>query len=365
MSRILLICLIFPLAAVYADTIKLKTGEVLQGRVTASSADSVTFEVQFSPTIVEQQIYARADIANLAVEADDEIAYAKIRDIRTPETALNPKVCQALLDNDLAPFLKQFPASARVVDVQQQVKSIQDDLLRLKRGDVKVFGTWYDHAAFDAEKYQIEAATVLEEMKQEIAAKNFPSAMNSFDLLLRSYQNSAAYVEALPLARKAIVSLEQQLNFEIGNLPDTKAQRQANLDRTPVEDRPPIQRAIDAENARAVATALLAQKNNQRFFTIFPFDEQGLQAMQAAVQQIETQLKDVDAKKLAEGARLVRQANEELATHQISEAETTIAQLKATWQEYEGLARMEQRLQAEKTANADSAARANTPALPQ
>lgn len=351
MTRILRILLTLPLAAAFADTIKLKSGEVLQGHVVNSDTKSVTFDIQFSPTIVDQQTYARTDIADLSVEAGDETAFARIREIKTPDTALSPKDCQSLIDSELAPFLKQYPASPRKADVQRQIAAMRADLARLNAGDIKVSGAWYDKGTQETEKYQIEAATLLEAMKQQIDAKNFPTAMNSYTLLQRSYQNSMAFVEAVPLATKAVASLQQQLNFAIGNLPETKALRQTSIDRTPIEDRPPIQRAIDAENARAAATALLAQKNNEQFFTIFPFDETGLKAMLTASQQTETQLAAIDSKKFEQAAQLVRRADQELASHHLAAAGTTLDELKTAWPEYEGLNRMEQQLQAAQTAD--------------
>jgi hypothetical protein len=361
-TRILPILLTLPLGVAFADTIKLKSGEVLQGHVLSSDATTVTMEVQFSPTIVDQQVYNRSDIENISVESGDEIAFAKIRNLKTPDTALTPQACQSIIDKDLAPFLRQFPTSTRKADVERQITAIQADLARLKAGDIKVSGIWYDKASFEAEKYQIEAATLLEAMKQQLAAKNFAASMNSYDLMQRNYQNSLAFAEAVPTALKALASLEQQLNFEIGNLPQTKAQRQATIDRTPIESRQPIQQAIDAENAQAEATAQLAQKNNQRFFTIYAFDEKGLKSMQDATRQIEPELKAIDTAKLSRNAQLARQANNELETFQLAAAETSIEQLKTIWPEYEALGRLQQRLLASKAADKASSDKQNAPA---
>jgi hypothetical protein len=235
-------------------------------------------------------------------------------------------------------------------------------LVKLKAGDIKVSGIWYDKASFEAEKYQIEGATLLEAMKQQLAAKNFAAAINSYDLMQRTYQNSVAYAEAVPLALKALTSLEQQLNFEIGNLPQTKAQRQATIDRTPIESRQPVQQAIDAENAQAEATAQLAQKNSQKFFTIYAFDEKGLKTMQEAARQMEPEIRATDAEKLSRNAQLARQANNELATFQLAAAETTIEQLKTAWPEYEALGRLQQRLLASKATEKASSEKENPPA---
>ena len=358
MTRLLSIFLILPLAASFADVIKLKSGETIEGHVTASTADTVTIAVNFTPTIVDERSVARADIAYINVEAGDEIAYAKIRDIQSPDTELSPADCQKIIDEKLTPFLKQFPGSARAEDVRRMIAILQADVAQLKAGNVKISGTWYDKAAFDSEKYQIRAATVLEAMKEQFDAKNYIAAVNNFDLLQRTYSNSMAYVEGFKLGVTAIGKLSDQLDYLIANLPQAKAQRQAVIDRTPVEERQPIQQAVAAEDARAAAVALLAQKNQQHFFTAYPFDEKGLKAMQISLQQLSKQTDAVDAAQFAQDARLVRQANKELSLHELAAADTTLAELKTSWPHYEGLPRLEQRLRVSREADLASAAKA-------
>jgi hypothetical protein len=353
MARFLPILLVLPLTTALADTIKLKSGQTLEGKIVKSDATTVTVELKFSPTITDQQSIARADIAAISVQSADEAAYAKLREIQPPATALDSSGYQALIDGQLNPFLKKFAYSPRVADVKAKIAELQADITRLENGEVKVAGTWYDKTAAAAEKYQIEAAAALDVMKAQIAAANFPGALNEFDKLQR-YQNSTAYAEAIAPARKAIARLQQQLDFALANLPATQAQRQAAIDRTPPEQRADIQRAFDAERARATAAAAAAQKNNQRFFAIYAFDEQGLKSMQQAAQQLATQLQTVNTTKLTSGAKLVQTACAELASNEPAAAESTLTQLRATWPEYEGLHRLEQWLKAEQDARKSS-----------
>lgn len=349
MARYLPLFLALPLAGAFADTIKLKSGETLEGKIVKSDTVTVTLEVQFSPTITDRRQIPRTNIAGIVFEAPDEVAYAKVRDVQAPATALDSKTYQAILDGQLKPFVKKFGYSARAADVKAKIAEFQADIARLDSGEVKVSGSWYDKTAATAEKYQIAAAALLAEMQAQIAAANFPYAMNAFTKLQR-YQNSTAYAESIAPIRKALVRLQQQLDFAMSNLAATRAQRQAAIDRTAPEQRADIQRAFDAEQARATALAAAAQKNGERFFTIFPFDEQGLKSMQQAAQQLAAQLQTVNTAKLTSGTKLVQAASSELASNELEAAATTLAQLRATWPEYEGLRRLEQWLKAEQMA---------------
>ncbi len=333
-----------PLSALFADAVKLKSGEIVEGKILQSDASGITIEVQFSPTITDERHLDRAEIAGSVVVSPDEVAFVAIRDLRPPDTALTPAVYDDFIAKKLRPFLRQYPTSARATDINAKIKKLDADIARLKAGDVKVAGIWYDPAAYAASKYQIDAAGLLDVMKQLVDAKNYAFALNAFDRLQTAFPASLAYADAVPLAEKNLPKLEQQLTFTVGNLPQTLAQRQAAIDRTPPEQRAPIQAAVDAENARATALADAAQRNGQHFFAILPYDEKGLKTMQENCVQFTQQLATVDKAKLALAAKLIRRATDELDAHHADAAAATIAQLKTTWTEYEGLGRLEERL---------------------
>ncbi len=351
--------------AAHGDFIELKSGEKIEGRVVKTTPTEVTIEVQFSPTIVDERIVAREDIALLGVAEEDEVAFAKIREAGTPDTALTPKVCEAVINDSLAPFLKAFPTSDRAPDVQARIGAIRADIRRLQSGEVKVSGRWYDKSAFAVEKYQIEAATVFEAMSQQAAAGHVVEAMNSFNLLQTSYPASIAYADSYPLALKTTQKLLQQLAYAIAELPEVKARRQAAIDRTPPEQRQPVIQAIAAEDAQAAAAAKLAATHKQAFFPILPYDDKGLQAMLISARAIEKKLAALDAKLLAGHAKLVRRAQKELDEREFAGAESTLAELERVWPKYEALSRLKQRLADATTANKASAeAAAKNPPAP-
>lgn len=344
--RLSALCLLLPLTAAFADTVKLKSGEIVEGTILKNDATGITIEVQFSPTIKDERFIERKDIAGFAATSGDEAAFAAIRDLQAPDTALDAKAYADFIAKNLAPFLQKYPTSTRVADVQLRVRAVEADIARLKAGDKKIGGLWYTPEAYVVEKYQVDAGIILAAMKQQFAEKNYVAAANYFVRLQTTYPSSLAYAESLSLAPKVLAKLDQQLLFTIGNLPQTKAQRQAAVDRTPPEQRAPIQAAIDAENARAAAVAEAAQRSNQRFFPILPYDEKGLLAMRQSARQLAEQIGAVDASKLSRGAELVRRAARELDQGNLDAAQQTLADLATAWPEYEGLSRLQQRLTA-------------------
>lgn len=347
--RLLPALLTLPATLALADTIKLKSGETLEGRIVQFDPTGLTIEVQYSPTIVEQRFIPKADIASSSVASSDEAAYAAIAKITPPETAMEVSAYDVILTEKLRPFLKQYPASPRAADVKALIARFEAERKRLAAGDIKVAGVWYDPAAYAEAKYQIDAARILLALQAQMQAKNYPAVLNSFEALKRLYPGSLAYAGAVPLVVEALPKFDQQLTFTLRNLPATLAQRQATIDRTPVEQRAPVAQAIANENARAEAAQKAAERAQQRFFPLLAYDSKGLATMQTSARDLAKQLAAIDAAKLTAAAALVRQTQAALDRGDTAAATTSLERLKVAWPQYEGLRRLELRL---KTAEA-------------
>lgn len=339
--------LIASLAAVSttsADTVKLKSGETVEGKVVETTATEIVVEVQFSPTIVDKQRIPRADIAAIEKQSRDEEAYVAIEAIEIPDTATDAAALQTVLDKELKPFLRRYPTSARAADVKAKVAEFEADIERLNAGDVKVAGQWFDKETFAKEKYQVEAEKLLIQMKKSLAAGDAVDAVNTFEVLQRSYPQSVAYAEGLPVGLDAIDKFSQQLSFAVGNLPQKQAERRQTIERTPPQQRAAIEAAMKAEEDKVAAIAAATQKSGKRFYTIVPFDEKGMKLMQTNLKNLRTQMGNVNPAEFAEKAKIARRANRELADGDVEAAETSVNQLKEIWPNYEGLARLQQKI---------------------
>jgi len=349
--------LVLPVLAAWGDTLKLKSGEEIEGRILENTAAAVVIEVNFSPTIVETRTIARADILAVAQVPADEAAFAGITTIELPETALSVEPYDAVLKGRLRPFLGKFPKSPRAADVREKIKAFEAERKRVEGGEVKLAGAWLSASEHGAEKYQIDAGQILARVKAFAAAQDWVSTLNGCDLLRRSYDHSVAFVEAIPLAAEAAAKLAQQITFQLRNLPVTLEQRTNTIERAPQQDRERIRRAMEQQEAQVVALAEQTRKRNQRFYPLAAFDGKGLAEMKKSVADVQTELAALDQAKLEKGAGLVRAANRDLADNELAAAEATIAELAATWPAYEGIERLRKHLADRKKATDDSSER--------
>src|SRR4051794_25952099 len=73
---------------VVADTIILKSGEKIDGRVVSETDTEVTVEYKASASITDSRTVAKSDIQKIEKQAPDELAYQALKDIRPGPNSL-------------------------------------------------------------------------------------------------------------------------------------------------------------------------------------------------------------------------------------------------------------------------------------
>lgn len=219
--RLFLACVLFgssfhPSAyAQSADEIKLKSGQVISGRITYEADDIVKIEVSISASIKETKILSRADIELITKQAPDQVAYLDLQKI-LPVGSLQPaSAYKSLIEKGPASFLRQFPTSSLVPKVEEIQKTLAEELDKVERGYLKIEGEWItpeDKISFPA---QVESKIRLVRMKSLASgsgANGLIAAMREFEAIEENYYGTPAFADALELALQIVPSLGNQLN---------------------------------------------------------------------------------------------------------------------------------------------------------
>jgi len=71
----------------FADTVTLKTGERLEGKITGETDKDVTISVRVSDGVTDERTISKDDISSMDKTPPDEIAYQAIKNLRPSENA--------------------------------------------------------------------------------------------------------------------------------------------------------------------------------------------------------------------------------------------------------------------------------------
>lgn len=346
MIRISLISLFFAtVSTTFADSITLKSGETIEGTITSETRDSLTMDVPFSPTIMDTRVISKSDIESMDRQTKDQKAFAEILKLQRPDTALDASEFEKMRQQ-VQSFIDSFPNSPHLSDARKLLAQIQEREARLAKGDVKVKGEWIPSEEYVAEKYQIEATVLADEMQRLTADGNPGAALNLFTEMKKSFPHSIAFSDAVSTAKTAVADLERRLAFELGNLPIKLEERIRTIERTAQVDRDRVRQAMEAENARLALIAEQAKAAGRPFFSISSIDEKGLKLMQTAVNEFKKDLAKPEYATLAANAATARNTIKAIAESDLAAAQAALTQLQTKWSQFEALPRLKTKVAA-------------------
>ena len=310
----------------FADTVTLKSGEKIEGKIVAQGSDMVKIEVQISGSIKETKTFGMADVANIEKTAPDKVAFAAIKaNIPTPDL-MSSADYDDMIRAGARRFLTTFPESEHVAEVTKIIEQLEDEKERVQLGAIKLDGEWVSREDRQLYRFAVEARIRHRRMQQKMANKDILGALREFETIEERYQDtpahSASLADALTLLPGWIQNLQRQLgNVEFLNKRDEEAA--ANLK---PDELAQINQAKAAEKARYAQT-LQAEKDQGILWTSVNFrSSDSLQSSIALARAQYERLSDIDAAALKLQSETLHEANRLIGENKLSAARGKIAE---------------------------------------
>ena len=206
--------------ALKADTITLKDGREIKGEILSETPDAVLIEYYVTPTIKDQKSYARDEIVRMAAIPADEKAFQAIGSLATPDTVLDSSFYDLLIDKKIPEFLARYRYSKHISELRDDLRSLEEERSRVRRGDRRITGVWITAAQIAADPYQSGAKIKFTGMKELAGTKDTVGALQSYELLEKEFPGSEVMPNAIALAQTQLDQLQDKLslaktNFEI------------------------------------------------------------------------------------------------------------------------------------------------------
>ena len=352
MQKLLLLSfLCLPLATYAVESIELQDGTKVEGRILSVTADSVLMDVQTSPAIREEKSFPRADVAKIRRAGQDDIAYEEVAAITVPPTADNPAVYDALLDQKVRPFMKNFAYSKHMPEARKLAAVLESERARVVAGEVKVDGEWIAGDATPAERTELAGRVQLAKMKE---ASDAVTALMAFDLLEKNGKTSSSYPEAVQLALEKIGQLGPELLRTRANLERRASEQAQGLQLASEDRRLQMESAISQEKAAVQAQVERARKSGSKWVPVMP-DANVLDDLSKLADAEEARLSKIDTDTLADGADAVREAQAKLEAGDLAGAQASLDRAEKLWSQHVLLASLKESL---KKAQAEAAAQA-------
>ena len=196
----LIIAFIFLINNLSADSIKLKNGTVLEGKIVEETTDSITIEYKVTKSINDIKTVKRSDVLEIQKEPEDEKAFKKLNGILPTDDLLSAEDYDEIINGPLTEFLNAFPASKLKGKVQEVVDELKKEKALIESGSVKLNSNWISPEEAAKDNYNHSARIVLAKMQTMSKKGNFQEAFNYFEELQNKFPHSIAYTNSIPAA---------------------------------------------------------------------------------------------------------------------------------------------------------------------
>lgn len=314
-----------------ADTLTLKDGREIKGDILSETPDAILIEYYVTPTIKDQKSFSRDEILNVLAVPADEKAYVAIGSLATPDTVLDTSFYDLLIDKKIPEFLGRFRYSKHLTELREDLKSLEEERSRVRRGDRRIDGVWITAAQIAADPYQSGAKIKFTAMKELATTNDTIGSLQSYELLEKEFPGSNVMPAAILLAQAQLDQLQEKLNLAKTNFEIIDKRRQKALTLALADQAKEIKDALEKEKVAAKDALLSATADGSKFFPIFQNTKESMEALQALITAEKTRLTALQKIPMQEGMDAAKQSARLASDGKLKDAQDALTQSQTLW----------------------------------
>ena len=329
LSAILCLCM-----SLFADTVTLKSGEKLEGKILSETDAEVTMSVQVSATIKDERVIKREEIATVDKVQPDEVAWAAIANF-VPGTESLERDEYDRIKTALGYFTTTFPKSPHAALAQSRLDQFISEQVRVSVGEVKLNGQWLPKDKVQEERVQIAGKILLNRMKRAAAAGQLSEAMANFDQMEKGFPGSLSFPEGVELARRVLPSLSAAVEQRQAALKRQLDDEKQRLTTSKGAEHAQLEALLKQEHARTEATLAASERAGVKWLPLQPANDRSLTSLLSRVNSETTRLNALRVEKMQDSARLAQEGAAALSAGNLDAAEKALRDASSAWPENE------------------------------
>lgn len=350
LCRFLFLALLFGTSLVCADTITLKSGEKVEGKILRESTIDVTVEVKISAAVTDERVISKDEVESIERLTEDDIAFGEIKNIKPdPSSSLAAATYEQIVTR-LKSFQDNFPGSPHRADVQTALDAFEAEKTRVDAGEVKFRGAWLSKEEAEKVKTQIEAEQLFAAMKVQGARGDFSGALNTFVRIEKDGKGAAVFPDAVDFAKQVLASMLAQVDRALAVRTQSDADFKRLLDLSTDEKKTELMGIAKREQDQFDAVLAAAQKTGAKWMPLIPRSRKSLESLRQTIPGEITRLASIPVQKMRDSNALIEQAKAAIAAKDLTTAESLVKEATTLWSDSEGAKRLTETLTAAKAA---------------
>jgi hypothetical protein len=313
-----------------ADTVILKNGEKVEGRILAETDAQVTVEVKVTASIKDERVIKRAEIDKIEKAKQDEEAWVPLKALALGEDSMEPADYQAIITR-LSAFVTQFPDSPRVKEAKTKIDEFQAERTRVETGEIKEKGKWLSKDQVQEERVQISGRVMLSRMRKLAATGQLIEAMNVYEALEKNFAGSYALPEAIELARQVVPQIKVAAEQQRERLLAQAAENKRRLEVAQGQEREQLATVLRNQAAATDAAVSAAEKSGLRWLPLSPSKERTLSSIANRANSEVNNLNSKQVDKMRHSMKVTETARTALEAKDFPATEKALVEAQSAW----------------------------------
>ncbi len=346
---------------VKADTVILKSGEKLEGKILSETDAELTMSVQVSATIKDERVVKRDEIEKVLKIQPEEEAWVALGGLVPGADSLERDDYERV-KTALQYFINSFPKSGYVPVAKERLDQFIAEQKRVEAGEMKLDGNWLSKEKVKEERVQVAGHILLNRMKRAAAAGQLTEAMAIFDQMEKGFPGAASYPDAIELARRVLPTLKAVVEQRQAQLKRRIEDENQRLKTATGTEKAQLDALIKQERKTTEATIAAAKAAGLKWLPLSPANEGSLSALATLVTAETSRLggSGLSVEKMRESLKSTEDAASALAKGNLEQAEKTLQSATSAWSANELAKRLQTKLNDAKKAASEK--KAPTPA---
>lgn len=311
-----------------ADTVKLKSGETINGNITAEDATSVTIEFAVEGTrgIKDERRIEKTEIESFRKDDPADKAWTELTKA-IPSADLMSTSEYDVLTGKVDAFIAAHKTSNRAAEARRLLAALKEERAKVAAGGMKLDGVWISPEQYQREKYWVDGRIALKQMGDLAKSGRRMEALRVFEKLEASHAGTTiqakSITEALPILKAYAASLAEA----IANHPATMNQRSKVLTTLTAEEKRKTEELQNAEVAAHKARLEEDRKSGTKWLAMAAFDLDELKKTTVLVEKEIQRLSAIDTNDAPANDATLRQADQAIQEGRIETASALLAQI--------------------------------------
>lgn len=338
----------------FADTVTLKSGEKLEGRILSETDTELTIEVKITASIKDERVVKKADIASTDRAQPDLEAWEGLKNIALGEESLELPDYQRAI-NLLNGFALQFPQSKFATEAKAKITAFEEEMKRAEKGEMKLAGKWLTPDQVKEEKTQINGRILYGRMSAYAKRGQLVEAMNAFDGIEKSASGSSSYPDAVILARQVLPLLKSAADQGRAGLKARAEENKRRLDNVQGAERQQLEAIQKQQAAQTEALVTSFEKSGVKYPPLSPATDRSLTTISSKAATELSGLSRHHVPRMKDSLAATEIAKAAIEKNDAATAEKSLTEANSAWSKNEYIARLQPKLAVAKTKAAETA----------